>query len=183
MKIAKIAGLLIVVGLAAMGCAGPNSMGGAVLGAMLGCGVGEVARVGCGPIAAIGGGIGGLAGAVIDRQDTHAYTQATQQQQQAAAAQAQMPRESCSWVYDSVGKAYWSCSGAQNRYRADGPPAMPFPLPPNVPQAAYSQSPFPYTHPPQPSGRSPSYRSESDWLPPSNAYPSNPPSTIPVRYK
>ena len=190
MKIAKIAALMMMVGLITVGCAGQNAQsgaaGGAVLGALLGYGIGEVVAPGLGgPAAAIGAAVGGAGGWVTgdrrDRQEIGSY----RDQQQAAAAQAQMPRESCSWVYDSVGKAFWSCSGAQNRYRTDGPPAMPFPLPPNVPQAAYQQqfSPFPYTNPPQPSGRSPSYRSDSDWVPPMDPHPSNPPETIPVRYK
>ena len=180
MKAIRYCGLTVILAVLVSACAGQNAQsgaaGGAAIGALLGYGIGALVDPSAAlPAAAIGAAVGAGGGWAVgsqqDRQEINAY----QQQQQAAAATAQMPREQCSWVYDSLGKAFWSCSGQQQRYRADGPPAMPFLLPPNVPQATYQQQ--------SPPMRSPSFRSDSYWGGPQQENPFHPPLQIPVVYK
>lgn len=94
----------------------------------------------------IWGGLGAAVGALVGLPDAGivavglgSWLFGKNQEAKAAEKAAQTPRENCQWTYDSAGRMAWSCSGAQQRARAEGPPRMTFPPPPPPGPAAVAQ--------------------------------------------
>ena len=133
-----VCSLLAVIALVVSGCAGAENytttgaVAGGAYGALLGCFIGAIFFQNC-ELGAAGGALAGIpAGAAIgynsDQKVAQQQTLIAQQQ----AALATMGVENCEWVYDSRGQMWWVCSGNQRRYRPNGPPSIPFSLPPQM---------------------------------------------------